>query len=206
MPHSTKYGLLAGISGLLIFGAACAKKPVAATPPPPPHTMAMARTPAPAPNWGHAEKTAGCAVTGSLQDQGCTPGDIIKANTKQVICSADFRTGDIRDSVTSPTEKAKVYDMYNIPHPTNNSGKNQKCEIDHLVSLELGGNDTMANLWPQCSPGYAGWTGAGFRDKDKFENYLHRQVCAGAVTLAEAQRQIATDWYQYWISAGKPKK
>jgi len=52
--------------------------------------------------------------------------------------------------------------------------------------------------------GYAGWTGAGFRDKDKFENYLHRMVCVGAIAIADAQAQIATDWYRYWVAAGKP--
>jgi hypothetical protein len=61
----------------------------------------------------------------------------------------------------------------------------------------------MANLWPQCSPGYAGWQGGGFRDKDRFENYLHRQVCAGNLSLAEAQFQIGTDWFQYWVAAGQ---
>ncbi len=26
------------------------------------------------------------------------------------------------------------------------------------------------------------------------EDYLHKQVCAGALSLAEAQQAIATDW------------
>jgi hypothetical protein len=94
--------------------------------------------------------------------------------------------------------------MYGVPHPANNRGASQVCEIDHLVSLELGGADTMANLWPQCSMGYEGWQGPGFRDKDRFENYLHRQVCSGRLPLAEAQFQIASDWYHYWQEAGRP--
>src|SRR5438094_1495 len=28
---------------------------------------------------------------------------------------------------------------------------------------------------------------SGFRDKDKFENYLHRMVCAGSISLSDAQ-------------------
>jgi hypothetical protein len=87
-----------------------------------------------------------------------------------------------------------------------NSGRGQVCEIDHLVALELGGSDTMANLWPECSAGYNGWQGPGFRDKDGFENYLWYHVCVDRdVSLEEAQRQIATDWRKYWEIAGKPE-
>jgi hypothetical protein len=32
--------------------------------------------------------------------------------------------------------------------------------------------------------------------KDKVENYLHQQVCGGAMTLAEARRIISGDWTQ----------
>lgn len=201
MPLQKKHIPPIGITLLLVLSVGCAKKtPTAKSiPPAPSATMAT-------PNWGQSGKTTGCTVNGSLQDRDCTPGDIIAANTQAVICAAAFRTGTVRDSVTSPDQKKHVYAMYGIPAPSNNRGKNQKCEIDHLVSLELGGNDTMANLWPQCSPGYAGWTGASFRDKDKFENYLHRQVCAGKIPLDEAQRQIATDWYKFWVAAGQPKK
>jgi hypothetical protein len=86
----------------------------------------------------------------------------------------------------------------------NNTGSNQKCELDHLISLEIGSADDLSNIWPQCSPGYADWNGASFRDKDKFENYLHRMVCARSITLVEAQKEISIDWFQYWSAAGKP--
>ena len=125
-------------------------------------------------------------------------------NTKEVLCDPMFRTSTVRDSITSPAEKREVYQRYGIPHPMNNRGGNQVCEIDHLVALELGGADTMANLWPECSPGYRNWDGSGFRDKDRFENYLRRQVCSGSLELAEAQAEIATDWFKYWVAAGRP--
>jgi len=168
-------------------------------------------TPAPAPalpakrlDWGHATRASGCRMNGPLPDPACTPGDILPELTAGRICSPSFHTSDVRDTVTSPSEKRRVYEMYGVPHPANNRGGSQVCEIDHLVSLELGGADTMANLWPQCSPGYAGWQEAGFRDKDRFENYLHRQVCSGRLPLAEAQFQIASDWFRYWVEAGRP--
>src|SRR5215831_5309996 len=88
-----------------------------------------------------------------------------------VICAPDFHTSDYRDKQTTPAQKATTYKLYNIPRPTENTGANQECELDHLVSLEVGGADDLSNSWLECRPGYAGWAGAGFRDKDKFENY-----------------------------------
>jgi hypothetical protein len=53
---------------------------------------------------------------------------------------------------------------------------------DHLISLELGGNPTdPGNLWPEPYPRAA--------EVDKIENELNAKVCAGELTLAEAQRQ-----------------
>jgi hypothetical protein len=40
----------------------------------------------------------------------------------------------------------------------------------------------------------------GARDKDKVEKYLNRQVCNGKMTLAEAQKAIASDWYKVYQS------
>lgn len=39
----------------------------------------------------------------------------------------------------------------------------------------------------------------GAKEKDIVENYLHRQVCSGAMTLAEAQKVILTDWYKVYL-------
>jgi len=100
-----------------------------------------------------------------------------------VICAPNFHTSDYRDKESTPAQKATMYMAYNIPRPQPNAGADQMCELDHLVSLELGGADDLSNIWPECSPGYAGWSGAGFRDKDKFENYFHRMVCEFSVWL-----------------------
>jgi hypothetical protein len=70
------------------------------------------------------------------------------------------------------------------------SGSPGDYEYDHLVSLELGGavNDPQ-NLWPEPegSP----------NPKDRVENALHRMVCNGEMTLAQAQHIIATDWVSW---------
>ena len=59
-------------------------------------------------------------------------------------------------------------------------------EIDHIVSLELGGSNDISNLFPERAPGY--------HVKDKLENKLHALVCSGAMTLHAAQVGIAANW------------
>lgn len=78
-------------------------------------------------------------------------------------------------------------------------------EVDHLIPLELGGDNTMANLWPEPQSG----THAGYATKDGVENHLHALVCAGRVPLATAQHAIAGNWYTAYhryagVTATKP--
>jgi hypothetical protein len=40
----------------------------------------------------------------------------------------------------------------------------------------------------------------GFQRKDQVENYLHDQVCGGAIPLATAQQEIATNWLAVYHS------
>jgi hypothetical protein len=67
-------------------------------------------------------------------------------------------------------------------------------EVDHIISLELGGSNDISNLYPES---YSIQYGA--RVKDKFENYLHREVCADRLPIAVAQEEIATDWLKYYL-------
>jgi hypothetical protein len=70
-------------------------------------------------------------------------------------------------------------------------------EEDHLIPLELGGSPTdPRNLWPE--PLETSIPDGGARFKDKVENHLHAQVCAGNLTLEEAQKEISTDWYRVY--------
>jgi hypothetical protein len=57
------------------------------------------------------------------------------------------------------------------------------------VALEIGGSNDIANLWPEAAE-----PRPGFHEKDLVENYLHDQMCAGTMSLLEAQRAIATNW------------
>lgn len=65
------------------------------------------------------------------------------------------------------------------------------AEWDHLVPLELGGDNGPANVWPQVDP-------ADRARKDRFENAEHRAVCAmKSETATQAQRRAVQYWL-YW--------
>jgi hypothetical protein len=66
----------------------------------------------------------------------------------------------------------------------------QGCEIDHLISLELGGSNDQKNLWPQP------YQGEEFNAhvKDQLENFYHAEVCRGRIKLKDAQKDISEDW------------
>jgi hypothetical protein len=65
-------------------------------------------------------------------------------------------------------------------------------EVDHIVSLELGGSNDIANLHPEKATLPA--NAPGFRVKDKLENKLLDLVCDGTMTLGSVQKQIAANW------------
>jgi len=132
-----------------------------------------------------------------LPDPACTPGAINPTVTTEVLQDPNFRTMCIRSQATSEAQKASTYQWYGTPHPTQNTGANQTCELDHLISLELGGADTLDNIWPQCGPDGVALSERYFKRKDGVENYLAKQVREGKMTLGDAQRGIAEDWTQF---------
>jgi hypothetical protein len=124
-----------------------------------------------------------------LPDATATPGDTGTMTVKQ-LCAATFHTGTVRNVPESMKQKAcKAYGIARA----NCTGR--KYEIDHLISLELGGTNDQKNLWPQPY-----FPKPGAKQKDVVENWLHAQVCHGAMTLEDAQHSIATDWYAVFLA------
>ena len=126
-----------------------------------------------------------CKVNGVLPDSTCTPGAILTSDTS-VICHQ--RTGTIRNV----PNKVKIQVLKNYGFDPR-VGKHPPLEIDHLISLELGGSNDIKNLWPEIadpSPGY--------HEKDGVENSLHRLVCKGITNINWAQTQIAKNWLQFY--------
>ena len=126
-------------------------------------------------------KTLRCRLHGGLPDSACTPGAVFVDATAATVCMPGY-SASVRNVPAS--EKRAVYSEYGI-----RKHRRGQYEADHLISLELGGSNAIANLWPEAAR-----PRPGFREKDSLENFLHAQVCSGAMTLAEAQRAIATDW------------
>lgn len=118
-----------------------------------------------------------------------TPGDIFPGVTAKEVCTPGYASS-VR-AVTSE-EKAQVFKRYGIKDEPG------KYEVDHFVSLELGGSNALTNLWPEP---YEPRPGA--HEKDKVEDYLHAQVCKGAMTLPQAQDAIKKDWYAVYLQISK---
>jgi len=136
-----------------------------------------------------------------LPDPACTPGAINPTVTAEVLQNKDFRTACVRSHATTEQQKNQTYQFYAIEHPGNNSGSTQTCELDHLISLELGGADTLDNIWPQCGPADKPLSERFFKRKDAVENFLAKQVKEGKISLSDAQKGIASDWTQFLAAA-----
>ena len=126
-----------------------------------------------------------CHARGVLPDPRCTPGATNPAVTEADIATTICRPGyssSVRPS-ESYTEalKHRLMASYGDHRPMGS------YELDHLVSLELGGAPSdPRNLWPEY--------GGSPNPKDKVENAAHRAVCEHHLSLATAQYEIATNW------------
>jgi hypothetical protein len=119
-----------------------------------------------------------------LPDSECTPGAVLNV-TLADICASGY-TKTVRN--VSQSTKEEVYREYGVTHRDP-----YEYEVDHLIPLELGGSNDISNLWPEIDEPQP-----GYHEKDRVENFLHDQVCHGNIPLAEAQRQIATNWLEVW--------
>ncbi len=134
-----------------------------------------------------------CHFRGEAQDRHCTPGVLNPAVTqrtiKRTICHSGW-TSTIRPptSYTDPLklEQLKAY---------GDGGQSPSgFELDHLISLELGGAPSdPRNLWPESHK--------NSYNKDGLENSLRAKVCAGSITLAKAQRRIV-NWPKFASHGG----
>ena len=130
------------------------------------------------------------AAQSALPNPKLTPG-VARPLSKATICSTKWGTD--RRFVTLAM-KRQVFAAYGIPW-----SEHAKYEVDHLVSRELGGADAVANLWAEPWVLTVNGKEMGAHQKDRAENATHRAVCAGQITLAEAQRQIVEDWTKLYV-------
>lgn len=74
-------------------------------------------------------------------------------------------------------------------YPLGNKDPRGPFEIDHIVPRSLAGADTVANL--QVQQYFGPWNAY---KKDRLEGQAHRDVCAGKISLQEAQGWFIDDW------------
>jgi hypothetical protein len=130
----------------------------------------------------------------TLPDSDLTPGvacpTVTVADISKPGYASDVRAHGTPDGKKiSEAEKKKVYEEYGIT--THTKGE---YEVDHLISLELGGSNDIHNLWPES---YSGEWNAHL--KDRLENELHRRVVAGKMDLKDVQKRIAKNWIALYI-------
>lgn len=121
-----------------------------------------------------------------------TPGKTLPV-TKQAVCTPGY--SKTARHVTTATKRA-VFAAYGF------TGKETRFEIDHLISLELGGSNDQENLWPQA------FTTKPFNatTKDGLENRLHWLVCNKGLPLKDAQEAIRKDWrvaFKHFVQEGQ---
>lgn len=132
---------------------------------------------------------AACTVTDGKADRRCTPGavnpDVTPQTIKTTICVKGW-TATVRPPASytgSLKRQQKVrYGEATVP--------DSALEEDHLIPLAVGGAPRDPNnLWPEPRSG-----ADAAAAKDREENQLHADVCAGRMSLADAQRKIVADW------------
>lgn len=133
---------------------------------------------------------------GSLPDPILTPGHARTTDASDpVVCGIKGQKRDstktIRKDLTASV-KMGVYRSYGMKSKQDKwCNTVEKCELDHLISLQLGGSNDPKNLFPQKYEGE--WNA---HDKDRLETELHKRVCHSRMTLVEAQTAIATNWIE----------
>jgi hypothetical protein len=122
-----------------------------------------------------------CAATARAQEAllpkpKLTPGRVAKSDKE-------------RAGVSLAMEQ-KVFARYRLPWASRAAFK-----IDHLIPVELGGADTIDNLWPQSLRARP----YGADRKELLAEVLRLKVVRGQMTLEEAQELMRNDWIDAFV-------
>jgi hypothetical protein len=128
----------------------------------------------------------------STPNTALTPGATILLSRRAVCSQANVKNKEVPASV-----QRIVFEEYGLAQ-----AQPPAYEVDYLVTPALGGADDIRNLWPHS---YSSVWNA--RVKDALEDRLRDMVCDGRLDLADAQREIATDWigaYRKYFHTDRP--
>ena len=111
--------------------------------------------------------------------RGAVDPHVTQATIHNTICQRGY-TARVRPprKVTDTVKRHLVNGLPGSPHD---------YELDHLVPLGLGGHPTSPN-----NPWLQNWPAAAMKDRDELR--LRREVCAGRMTLEQAQHEMVTTW------------
>ena len=119
-----------------------------------------------------------------IPDPSLSPGAFDPTVTASMVCQKGGYTNKKGIRNVPNSIKKGVFAEYHI------DPKSDKFEIDHEISLELGGINDIKNLWPQSYT----TTPYNAHVKDALEDRLHSMVCKHTITIQAAQKEITGDW------------
>ena len=144
---------------------------------------------------------AGLACADDVPDPQKTPGAFRAGLTTEKICATKWGKDERHVTAAMKNQVFALYGYSGNDDPKCVPAGKRHCEIDHLISRELGGADDVANLWPQSYGGHP-WNAVL---KDTLENRLHKEVCRKAITLRLARTMLLEDWRKAYTNYyGKP--
>jgi hypothetical protein len=123
--------------------------------------------------------------TSLYPDPVLTPGDFYPDVTASDVCTPGYARAARH---VTKAERAAVFAAYGVPDDP------RLYTLDHFIPLNLGGTNETINLWPEPV------TAPGAHEKDRVEDFLHAEVCAGHMDLAAAREAIRTDWYAVYLA------
>ncbi len=122
-------------------------------------------------------------------------GEAYKNLTTEELCERGY-TKKVR--AVNTRLKKQVFKNYGVVR-----GHFREYEVDHIISLELGGDNSIDNLFPQPYEVYLKVNGKdmrmGAREKDVVETNLHKKICRGEMSPKQAQEIITTNWVGYYL-------
>jgi len=136
-----------------------------------------------------------------LPDPKLTPGSAFSNVSVEEVCAkgyANALNGGVRH--VSESEERKVFIEYFGVVPPNPGD----YEIDHLVSLEISGDNSIRNLWPQAR--FTQPWNAGVKDKleDRMAALLRqclkeRGHAAATALMRQFDHEVATNWTNAFV-------
>jgi hypothetical protein len=115
-----------------------------------------------------------------------TPGDVFPDVTAEQLSQIGYSK---KARHVSFRLRQQVFAEYRIPFAARND-----YEVDHLVSLAIGGSNSIRNLWLEPLRLSENGYDLGAVTKDRLEDKLHWLVVSGQLEVKEAQKAIAENW------------